>query len=74
MSKVINSYFEKSTDWKDYQIVKIDRIEDLIIEGNNFYSFMIFEIEDEPENERQWYVKVNYKNDEMNIDEIIPCV
>ena len=70
----INSYFEKSTDWKDYQIVKIDRIEDLIIEGNNFYSFMIFEIEDEPENERQWYVKVNYKNDEMNIDEIIPCV
>ena len=70
----INSYFEKSTDWKDYQIVKIDRIEDLIIEGNNFYSFMIFEIEDEPDNERQWYVKVNYKNDEMHIDEIIPCV
>ena len=69
----INSYFEKSTDWKDYQIVKIDRIEDLIIEGNNFYSFMIFEIEDETKNERQWYVKVNYKNDEMNIDEVIPC-
>ena len=67
----INDYLEESVDWKGYQMMKIDRIEDLVNKGNNFYSFMIFNIEDETE--WQWYVEVNYKNNEIHIDEIIPC-
>ena len=67
----INDYLEKCVDWKDYQMMKIDRIEDLVNKGNNFYSFMIFNIEDEIE--WQWYVEVSYKNNEIHIDKIIPC-
>ena len=67
----INYYLEKSAEWKGYQIMKIDRIEDLVNKGNNFYSFMVFNIEDETE--WQWYVEVNYKNNEIHIDEMIPC-
>lgn len=67
----INDYLENCVDWKDYQMMKIDRIEDLVNKGNNFYSFMIFNIEDETE--WQWYVEVSYKNNEMHIDKIMPC-
>lgn len=67
----INDYLEKCADWKDYQMMKIDRIEDLVNKGNNFYSFMIFNIEDETE--WQWYVEASYKNNEIHIDEIMPC-
>lgn len=67
----INDYLEKCADWKDYQMMNIDRIEDLVNKGNNFYSFMIFNIEDETE--WQWYVEASYKNNEIHIDEIMPC-
>lgn len=68
----INDYLEKSDNWKGYQMMTIDRIEDLVNKGNNFYSFTLFNIEDEKE--WQWYVEVNYKNNELQIDNIIPCL
>lgn len=68
----INDYLEKSDNWKGYQMMTIDTIEDLVNKGNNFYSFTLFNIEDEKE--WQWYVEVNYKNNELQIDNIIPCL
>ena len=51
-----------------YQIIDIERIEDLVNKGNDFYSFMIFDIEDGIE--KLWYVEANYKNGELSIDDI----
>lgn len=67
----INDYLSKHETWKGYQMLNISKIEDLVNKGNNFYSFMLFSNEDEKE--WQWYVEVNYKNNEIHIDEMIPC-
>lgn len=65
----INAYAEESKDSKGYQMEDIERIEDLVNKGNNFYSFIIFSIEDGFET--QWYVEVNYKNGELYIDDFM---
>ena len=67
----INEFVQESNDWNGYQMMDIERIEDLVSKGNDFYSFMIFNIEDGIE--KQWYVEVNYKNRELQIDDIIIC-
>lgn len=68
----INDYLSKHETWKSYQMLNISKIEDLVNKGNNFYSFMLFSNEDEKE--WQWYVEVGFKNDEIHIDEVIPCL
>ena len=68
----INDYLSKHETWKGYQMLNISKIEDLVNKGNNFYSFMLFSNEDEKE--WQWYVEVGFKNDEIHIDEVIPCL
>ena len=67
----INDYVAESEDSNGYQMVDIERIEDLVNKGNDFYSFMIFNIEDGIE--MQWYVEVNYKNNELQIDNFMIC-
>lgn len=67
----INEFVLESNDWNGYQMMDIERIEDLVSKGNGFYSFMIFNIEDGIE--KQWYVEANYKNSELQIDDIIIC-
>lgn len=67
----INEFVLKSNDWNGYQMMDIERIEDLVSKGNGFYSFMIFNIEDGIE--KQWYVEVKYKNSELQIDDIMIC-
>lgn len=68
----INDYLSKKDTWKGYQMLNISKIEDLVNKGNNFYSFMVFSNEDEEE--WQWYVEVNYKDNELQIDRIMPCI
>lgn len=68
----INDYVAESEDSNGYQMIDIERIEDLVNKGNDFYSFMIFNIEDGVE--MQWYVEVNYKNNELQIDNFMICV
>ena len=68
----INDYLSKHETWKGYQMLNISKIEDLVNKGNNFYSFMVFSNEDEEE--WQWYVEVNYKDNELQIDRIMPCI
>ncbi len=68
----INDYLSKHETWKGYQMLNISKIEDLVNKGNNFYSFMLFSNEDEEE--WQWYVEVNYKDNELQIDRIMPCI
>lgn len=67
----INDYVAESEDSNGYQMVDIEKIEDLVNKGNNFYSFMIFSIEDGIET--QWYVEVSYKNSELQIDDFMIC-
>lgn len=67
----VNRYFQENDSWKNYQMSDIKRIEDFVNKGNDFYSFMIFEMKEEIE--MQWYVEVSYKDDELSIDNIIPC-
>lgn len=64
----INDYATEAVGSNGYQIIDIERIEDLVNKGNDFYSFMIFDIEDGIE--KQWYVEANYKNGELSIDDI----
>ena len=68
----INDYVAESEESNGYQMVGIEKIEDLVNKGNNFYSFMIFSIEDGIET--QWYVEVSYKNSELQIDDFMICV
>lgn len=67
----INEYVIESEDSNGYQMVDIKKIEDLVNKGNDFYSFMVFNIEDGIET--QWYVEANYKNGELNIDDFMIC-
>ncbi len=64
----INDYATEAVGSNGYQIIDIERIEDLVNKGNDFYSFMIFDIEDGIE--KLWYVEANYKNGELSIDDI----
>ena len=68
----MNDYFENSSNWKDYQLNNINKIEDLVNKSNSFYSFMVFGTKDE--DVWQWYVEARYKNNELYIDEIVPCL
>lgn len=65
----INECVLESNDWNGDQMMDIERIEDLVSKGNGFYSFIIFNIEDGIE--KQWYVEANYKNSELQIDDIM---
>lgn len=67
----INKYVVESEDSNGYQMADIERIEDLVNKGNNFYSFIVFNIEDGIET--QWYVEANYRNGELSIDDFMIC-
>lgn len=68
----VNEYVAGNEESNGYQMDNIERIENLVSKGNGFYSFDIFNVEDGIET--QWYVEVNYTNNELQVDDITICV